>query len=200
MKTEKYFIKIFNLLLAKISGLKIGQGSLIEGGLYLRGAKNIEIGESAYISYSVSLKTSQNSRIIIGKNALIRDGVRIQGGKGTLKIGDNFSINHNSSITFDCDIEIGNNVMIAPGVIITPGGHGILAEKPMREQPAVTEKIIIENDVWIGAGAVILKGVSVKEGTVVAAGAVVTKDTEPYSIVAGIPAKKIDSRKKGENQ
>ena len=51
--------------------------------------------------------------------------------------------------------------------------------------------VVVEDDVWIGAGAIILKGVTVRRGSIVAAGAVVTRDVEPYSIVAGVPAKMV---------
>ncbi|MBF0174642.1 MAG: hypothetical protein HQL83_14570 [Magnetococcales bacterium] len=63
------------------------------------------------------------------------------------------------------------------------------------EQGEIEQQVTIGNDVWCGAHSVILSGVTVGEGTVVAAGAVVTRDTEPYSIVGGVPAKVIDYRK-----
>ncbi len=182
----------------KLQGLVIGKRSLIEGGLYIRGIKNIHIGDNAYISYDVSLKVSKGGKIIIGNNCLIRDGVRIQGGAGTLNIGDYFSINHNSSITFNGDLEIGNYVMIGPGVTITSGGHSFNNREIMRFQEDTYGKIVIEDDVWIGANAIILPGVKVSRGTVVGAGAVVTKDTELYSIVAGNPAKVIGYRDETE--
>lgn len=174
--------------------MSIGNGSLIEGCLYVRGIKNIYIGKNGFISYGVSLKASIGGNIVIGDSCLLRDGVRIQGGLGTLRIGDFFSINHNSSITFNGDLEIGNYVMIGPGVAITTGGHSIDNRQIMRFQKDTYKKTVIEDDVWIGANAVILPGVTIAKGTVIGAGAIVTKDTEPYSIVAGNPAKVIGYR------
>jgi acetyltransferase-like isoleucine patch superfamily enzyme len=65
----------------------------------------------------------------------------------------------------------------------------------MKNQGIITTPIVIEDDVWIGHGAVILKGVTLGQGSIIAASAVVTKDVSPYSIVGGIPAKIIGSRK-----
>jgi maltose O-acetyltransferase len=62
------------------------------------------------------------------------------------------------------------------------------------DQGKTRAKVVIEDDVWLCAGSVVLPGVKVRKGTVVAAGAVVTRDTEPYSIVGGIPAVKIGER------
>ncbi|WP_203473519.1 acyltransferase [Dissulfurispira thermophila] len=186
--------KKIRCLIWRLRGLSIGNGSLIEGGLYIRGRSRICIGRNAYISRHVSLKASTEGYIIIGDNCLIRDGVRIQGGLGTLRIGDFFAINHNSSITFNGDLDIGNYVMIGPGVTITTSGHSFNNKEIMRFQKDTYKKIVIEDDVWIGANAVILPGVTIAKGTVVGAGSVVTKNTEPYSIVVGNHAKVIGYR------
>lgn len=84
----------------------------------------------------------------------------------------------------------GDNVMIAPGVTITTVGHP-LSPKGRREHRGIAKEVHIGNDVWIGANAVILPGVTIGDGTVVGAGAVVTKDIPPMSVVAGVPAKVI---------
>jgi acetyltransferase-like isoleucine patch superfamily enzyme len=91
------------------------------------------------------------------------------------------------------EIEIGNHIMFGPGVHIHGGNHitnkvGVYMNTVSKEFGS-DGKVIIEDDVWIGANAIILKGVTVGEGAVVAAGSIVTKDVLPYSIVAGSPAK-----------
>ena len=95
------------------------------------------------------------------------------------------------------EIEIGNHVMFGPGVHIHGGNHifdrvGQYMDQVVKD--GSDGKIIIDDDVWIGANAIILKGVRVGEGSIVGAGAVVTKDVAPYTIVAGNPAKKIRDR------
>ena len=91
-------------------------------------------------------------------------------------------------------IYIGNNVLIAPNVVIRAADHGIKASTLIRDQPHRPGVICIEDDVWIGSNAVITSNVTLRKGTVVGAGAVVTKSTEPYSIVGGVPARKISQR------
>ena len=98
-------------------------------------------------------------------------------------------------------IHIGDHVMTGPGVTMITGGHRIdIPGRPMttisndEKLPENDQDIILEGDNWIGTNAIILKGVTVGEGAVVAAGAVVTKDVPKFSVVGGIPAKVIKYR------
>lgn len=86
-------------------------------------------------------------------------------------------------------IVIGNDVLFGPRVSIIASNHGLSVEKPIRLNPWFDENIIIEDDVWIGAYAVILPGVIIKKGAVIGAHSVVTKNVDAYSIVGGVPAK-----------
>lgn len=114
---------------------------------------------------------------------------------GELVIGDNCSVNTNVQIgASGGKIIIGNNVMIAPNVVIRAANHGLKRDSSMRFQPHVYGEIFIEDDVWIGSNAVITSGVRLAKGTVVGAGAVVTKSTDPYTIVGGVPARRIGER------
>lgn len=114
--------------------------------------------------------------------------------------GDNFYIGRYSTI--ECDVIIGANVIIGNNVgLVASNDHGFeQTELPMRkinrahQQPPITDLIIIEEDVWIGHGATIVGSLSIAQGSVIAAGAVLTKSTEQYGIYAGVPAKKIGSR------
>jgi acetyltransferase-like isoleucine patch superfamily enzyme len=88
-------------------------------------------------------------------------------------------------------VDIGDRVMIGPNVSIITSGHPLL---PSQRRAYIEAKpIAIEENVWIAAGATILGGVTVGENSVIAAGAVVTKDVPPNSFVAGVPAKIIRS-------
>jgi len=114
---------------------------------------------------------------------------------GYLQVGKNCSVNTNVQLGASAGrIIIGDNVMTAPNVVIRAANHGMRKDAVMRFQPHIYGEIIIEDDVWIGSNAVITSGVTLAKGTVVGAGAVVTKSTEPYSIVGGVPAKKIAER------
>ncbi|MBS5112454.1 MAG: sugar O-acetyltransferase [Coprobacillus cateniformis] len=100
--------------------------------------------------------------------------------------GKNVFINANCSFQDQGGIYIGNNVLIGHHVVMATLNHGILPE----ERSTLTAKpIVIHDQVWIGANATILAGVTIGEGFIIGAGAVVTKNVEPYSVVAGVPAK-----------
>lgn len=99
----------------------------------------------------------------------------------------------NSETRFGCqsdEIIIGNNVLIGPRVSFETASHNIFYKKDTG-RGFFTQKIVIEDKVWIGAGVIILQGVTIEEGAVVAAGAVVNKDVKRYTVVGGVPAKLI---------
>lgn len=127
----------------------------------------------------------------IGKNVEINHNVTIWG--DTVIIGDNTQINPGTVIYGK--VTIGNFTMIAPNCMIAGGNHTFSdISKPMQLQGDNSKGISIEEDVWVGANSVILDGVTVKKGSVVAAGSIVTKDVEAYNIVAGNPAKVVRRR------
>lgn len=120
----------------------------------------------------------------------------------TIDIGSHVFIGGNA--WFSGEIYIGNYVMFGPSVSILGGDHEYKnLEKPMffiKENAQRCAPVILEEDVWIGANVTILKGVTIKRGAIVAAGSVVNKDVEAYSIYGGIPAKKIGVRFNADEQ
>ena len=87
-------------------------------------------------------------------------------------------------------VTIGSHVNLAQGITVTALNHNFEApERRIDEQGVSTQQVIIGDDIWIGANAVVLPGVTVGNHCVIAAGAVVTKDVPPHSLVAGVPAK-----------
>lgn len=119
---------------------------------------------------------------------------------GTIEIGDNVFIGAGARLSAsNSSIKIADNVMFGPNVTIMGGDHrfdvvgaymfGVKDKLPENDLP-----VAIETDVWIGANVIILKGVTVGQGAVVAAGSVVTKDVVPYSIYAGVPARRVSMR------
>ena len=109
---------------------------------------------------------------------------------GDVIIGNNTRIGlHNTIIG---PVKIGNNVNLAQGITVTALNHNFTdSTKRIDEQGVSTNPVTIEDDIWIGANAVILPGVNIGNHSVVAAGAVVTKDVPAHSLVAGVPAKVI---------
>lgn len=127
-----------------------------------------------------------------GKNNIFWFPIKILG-KENISVGNNCAFNAFVHIWGSGGVEIGNNVMIASHVVLTSVTHDY-NNPSIRYSELIYKKIIIEDDVWIGAGAIILPGVKIGEGAVVGAGAVVTKDVEARSIVAGNPARVIKLR------
>ncbi len=119
---------------------------------------------------------------------------------------ENVEVGDDVTISYDClflaarsRIVIGSKAMIGPGVMIIGGNHntavpGRFMYDVRDKKPEDDRDVIIEDDVWVGARAVILKGVTVGRGSIVAAGAVVNKDVPPYAVVGGVPARVISRR------
>lgn len=119
---------------------------------------------------------------------------------GNIKVGNDVSIGSGAVfLVSDSRLIIGNKVMFGPNVTIVGGDHNTSAVgKYMydvhEKQPGDDLDVIFEDDIWVGTGAIILKGVRVGRGSIIAAGALVNKDVLPYAIVAGIPARQISTR------
>lgn len=115
---------------------------------------------------------------------------------GLVQMGHGSSISNNSFLNGGIEgIFIGNDVMIAPNCVLVAFDHGMHnLEIPMSKQDWIYAKVVIEDDVWIGANCTITKGVHIGKGSIVGSNSVVTKDVAPYSIVGGVPAKVIGSR------
>ena len=120
--------------------------------------------------------------------------------------GSHISVGSRSGIGIDSDlhgtITIGEDVMMGPRCTMLSRNHSFDdTSRPMNQQGfGQDQPIVIENDVWIGANVTITSGVRVGQGSVLAAGAVVTSDVPPYSIAGGVPARVLRSRKPGDPQ
>jgi len=131
-----------------------------------------------------------------GKNVNIEHGVYFGSGR-EIEIGNNSGIGTNCRIAGP--LSIGDDVMMAPNVSIYTRNHETEnIYRPMRLQTAPLKKVTIGNDVWIGANAIILPGVTIGNGCIIAAGAVVTRDVPDYAVVGGNPAKIIKTRTQKE--
>jgi acetyltransferase-like isoleucine patch superfamily enzyme len=104
----------------------------------------------------------------------------------SIRVGRNVFINQGCTLNDIGGIEIGDDVMIGPRVSLITSGHPL--DPNQRRKQIVAAPIVIQRNVWLGAGAMVLQGVTVGEDSVVAAGAVVTRDVPPGTLVAGVPA------------
>lgn len=146
------------------------------------------LGKNVFVSPLASIRN--HSQVSLGNRSVINRNSVIW---AQLIAGENFQLNPGACIYGK--VVIGNDVMVAPNVVMAGGNHGMaLGKESMTDQASTSVGIRIGNDVWIGANSSILDGVNIGDGAVVAAGAVVNKDVEANSIVAGVPAKKIKMR------
>jgi acetyltransferase-like isoleucine patch superfamily enzyme len=163
------------VILKQPRNITLHNGVYLDHRVYLHGCPHgIEIEEGTRIMHNAEIhvfnfRNLPNARIKIGKNCVIGPYNVIMGHGGTV---------------------IGNHVILAPRVSILPVNHNYDDRAhPVRDQGITATGIIIEDDVWVGAHAIILDGVRIGRGSVVGAGSVVTRDVPAYSLVAGTPAK-----------
>jgi len=145
-------------------------------------------GNCSKIHRSVRMDTPPYRKFSLGDYSVVESFSCINNAVGDVVIGDHTRVGlHNTVIG---PVTIGSHVNLAQGITVTALNHNF-AEKDIRidEQGVSTNPVNIGNDIWIGANAVILPGVTIGDHAVVAAGAVVTKDVPPHTLVAGVPAK-----------
>jgi acetyltransferase-like isoleucine patch superfamily enzyme len=202
--TYYYLIFFFLRGLKTRFWIKSAKGLLLVGkNVRLFYPKNLQVGYNTIIEDGAEINClSQQgiklgNRVTIGKYAIIRPSNIYGGpiGEG-LTMGDNSNIGPYNYIGCSGKITIGNNVMLAPRVSIYAENHVFdHPELLIRDQGVEKKEVIIEDDCWIAANSIILAGVTIGQGSVVAAGSVVKENVPAYSVVAGVPAKFIKSRK-----
>lgn len=160
---------------------------------------DVSFGKHIFIGDRVIFYQSKDGQgtITIGNNVLInQDTVFEVGEGGRVNIGDGTTIQPRCQFSaYKGQLIIGKNVQIAPNCGFYPYNHSISPDSTIKEQPLITKGgIIIEDDVWLGFGVIVLDGVHIGRGAVIGAGAVVTSDIMEGAIVAGNPARPIKSR------
>jgi acetyltransferase-like isoleucine patch superfamily enzyme len=157
------------------SNIHLGRGVYLDEGVYLHACPGgIDIGAQTYVMHHAELH-------VYNFRGIPHAGIRV--GAGSL-IGEFNVLRGQGGIT------IGDRVYFAPLVQVLAVNH-VYADptRPFVEQGITAEGIVIEDDVWVGAGAVVTDGVRIGRGAVVAAGAVVADDVPPHTVVGGVPAR-----------
>lgn len=176
----------------------------IENGVRLRFARYIRLGRGVYLDSGVYLHACPQG-IALGENTYVMHGsvLHVYNFRGLphafIRIGRNSLIGELNVLRGQGGITIGDRVYTAPLVQMLAVNH-VFSDpaRPMVEQGITAEGIVIEDDVWVGAGAIVTDGVRIGRGAVVAAGAVVTQDVPPYTVVGGVPAKVLREIRPGE--
>jgi acetyltransferase-like isoleucine patch superfamily enzyme len=144
---------------------------IIPANVTIYDAKNIKVGRSFRVCPNVKIFTENN---------------------GSILIGNNFFANYGCFFSADTDdIIIGDDCLLGPDVLIINSNHDFRGGILTREQPNLSKKIIVGNNVWVGAKSIILPGVVIGDNAVVAAGSIVNKNVEANTMVGGVPAKLI---------
>jgi acetyltransferase-like isoleucine patch superfamily enzyme len=167
----------------------------------IRYCHKIKVGKTIIIGDNVEINALSMEGVTMGNNVTILRNTVIEC-TGNLKnmgaglvIGNDVGIAQNCFIQVRGKVTIGSHVMFGPNVSIFSENHGFAdLDIPMISQPTIRGEVIIEDDVWFGARSLILSGVRIGKGSIIAAGALVTRDVPPYSIVAGVPGKIMKSR------
>jgi acetyltransferase-like isoleucine patch superfamily enzyme len=153
---------------------KVGDNIIIEEGVLVFHAENIELGKNVYIGHRTILKGYYKNSMVIEDNSWIGQGCFFHSAGG---------------------IRIGKSVGIAPGVMILTSEHKEDdLSKPILMHEVELNEVVIGDGCDIGVGTIILPGVKIGEGAIVGAGSVVTKDVPPYSVVAGVPTRVLRRR------
>lgn len=130
------------------------------------------------------------NKFVMGQSCTIEDFVTINNGVGEVIIGDNSRIGMGNTLIGP--LSIGKDVIFAQNIVLSGLNHGYLdVHTPIRKQAVTKSPIKIEDEVWIGANAVVVAGVTIGKHSVIAAGSVVTKDIPPYSVAVGNPCRVI---------
>ena len=146
------------------------------------------------------IKVTWPHRIVLGARCSVEHDVyfKVSGGYSeqiSIQIGSGSFIGSGCEFNALSRIEIGQSCLIASGCRLIDHDHGTERGSPMKDQPERSADIHLGDDVWLGVNCVVLKGVSIGTGAIVAAGAVVTRDVPPFAIAAGIPARVLRLRR-----
>ncbi len=159
---------------------------------------NLALGKHVFLGEGVIVfGRSREDAVVLGDEVVINKDTIIESGHGgSLVIGARTTIQPRCQLSaYKGAIRIGADVQIAPNCAFYPYNHGMLADTPMKSQPLVSKGgIVLEDDVWLGYGVVVLDGVRIGKGAIVGAGSVVTRDIPAGAVAAGNPAKVIKNK------
>ncbi len=154
----------------------LGRNANIGSGVHVSGASQISADNFFSCDRRCSIYADGGGKVLIGEHVVFNIDVCVNAAVGGY-------------------ISIGNNVLVGPRVLMRSSGHAFSrTDLPISQQGHISGKILIEEGVWIGAGATILGSVTIGTQAIVAAGALVNRDVPPYAIVGGVPARHIKWR------
>lgn len=172
----------------------MGRGVRIMPPLMLSGAGGVTLGDRVILEQFVGL-SAVGGRITVGDDCELRCFARLEAHDGTISLGARSSVNPFCLLSGFGGLQIGRDVRIGSHCVILSSTHRF--EDPtqvIRAQGVERRPTVIGDDVWLGTSVTVMGGVSIGTGCVVGAGAVVTRDVPPLSIVVGVPARVVGTR------
>jgi acetyltransferase-like isoleucine patch superfamily enzyme len=182
----------------RMRGIKVGRNLYIQGvpHLKIRGRPgDIEIGDDVSIMGDIDLRNREAGKIVIESNVQLDTSCRlVAANQAVLRIGSGSRVGAYSIFNCGDDVTLGQKCLLAGFCYVQSSNHGIRSGTPIQDQPHTYGKIRIGNDVWLGGHASVLAGVTIGDGAVVGANAVVTRDVDPEAICVGVPASRVGQR------
>lgn len=178
---------------------KVGKGAAFGHHVTLRHPHKISVGDNSFIDdYAVlDAKGKHNKGIIIGKNVFLGRNTILSCKEGDIEIMDYANISANCSLLSETSIKVGKYSFLAGHCYLVGGGNHSFerTDIPIMFQPSLTKGgINIKEDAWLGASVTVLDGVTVGQGCIIGAGAMVNKSISDYYLAVGVPAKEIRKR------
>ena len=179
---------------------QVGPGVVFGRNITLRHPHKISLGKNCFIDdYAVlDAKGEKNQGLQVGANVYIGRNTILSCKEGSILIDDYCNISANCSLLSETEIRLGKYCFLAGHCYLVAGGNHTFDDPstPIMFQPSLTKGgIVIGEDVWLGAGVIVLDGVRIGQGSVVGAGSVVTEDLPEFSVAVGSPARKIKDRR-----
>jgi acetyltransferase-like isoleucine patch superfamily enzyme len=157
--------------------------------------RRLKLDGLAFIGPDVVLQIGKHARIELGRWSWIGHGTKIRSHEGVVSIGAKTVLGQECTISAFQHVSIGRECVIADRVMLIDFDHGAVeVDRPVRQQGIYKRDVRVGNNVWIGYGACILRGVTVGDNAIIGTSAVVTRDVPANAVVAGVPARVIRMR------
>jgi len=185
MRAHGMFNRKYARLLVRLAWLKLRfRGRLVTDGI-------------AFVGPGVTIEIGKDAKLHLGRWSWVGHGTKIRAHEGEVRIGAKTVLGQECTISSFQHVSIGRECIVADRVMLIDFDHGVVeVERPIREQGIYKRDVRVGNNVWMGYGACVLRGVTIGDNAIVGTSSVVTKDVPDNAVVAGIPATLLRMRAK----
>jgi acetyltransferase-like isoleucine patch superfamily enzyme len=163
--------------------------------LKLRFRKRLQTDGIAFVGPGVSLEIGPSARVVLGRWSWIGHGCKVRAHEGEVRIGAKTVLGQECTISSYQGVSIGRECILADRVMLIDFDHGVVeVERPIRLQGIYKREVRVGNNVWIGYGACLLRGVTVGDNAIIGTSSVVTKPVPDNAVVGGVPARLLRMR------